>query len=312
MGLFFLSGCVSAPGNYEYVIGKDDVPLTEEVKTAIAKAEQKFKVAVLPENDTYKNKYITDYELNKLVGDKLEHLCSRLSTFEVVARQELDVVLDEQDLNNLSNADPSIQVGQIDAILLYSIISCTVESDYFITADYDFEEDKFVKKEVQKYRGVVTLSISLVDPQTQAKTFSEVVEGESLWLNDNAPQRLLREAVDSALDKFMKKVAYHFYQNGYVIQTVGGGRWAKISLSAEAGIRPNTQVEFCITDINGQIRPVAYGEVREVSNKDSWVMVFDYENANVRNNTMVRVSSNQKRDFDQQLADIFGLIYGSE
>ena len=122
----------------------------------------------------------------------------------------------------------------------------------------------------------------------------------------------MREAIDLALDEFMKKMAYHFYQRGYVIQTVGGGRWAKISLSAEAEIRPNTQVEFCITDINGQILPFAYGEVREVNNKDSWVMVYNYKDANVRNNTLVRVSSNQKRDFAQQSADTLGLIYGAE
>ena len=41
-------------------------------------------------------------------------------------------------------------------------------------------------------------------------------------------------------------------------------------------------------------------------------MVYNYKDANVRNNTLVRVSSNQKRDFAQQLADTLGLIYGAE
>lgn len=310
--IVFLSGCVSAPGDYKYIAGKDDVQLSQEVKDFLRRSEQRFKVAVLPESESYRNKYVKKYELNRLVGDKLEHQCSKLSTFDVIARQELDVVLDEQDLNNLSTADPSIQIEKIDAALLYYITSCALNSDYFITTDYDLEKNKLVKKRVRKYRASVTLSISMVDPQTQGKTFSEVVEGESSWQDENAPDLLMREAIDLALDEFMKKMAYHFYQRGYVIQTVGGGRWAKISLSAEAGIRPNTQVEFCITDINGQILPFAYGEVREVNNKDSWVMVYNYKDANVRNNTLVRVSSNQKRDFAQQLADTLGLIYGAE
>ena len=67
-------------------------------------------------------------------------------------------------------------------------------------------------------------TVSMVDPQTQGKTFSEVVEGESSWQDENAPDLLMREAIDLALDEFMKKMAYHFYQRGYVIQTVGGGR----------------------------------------------------------------------------------------
>ena len=159
--IVFLSGCVSAPGDYKYIAGKDDVQLSQEVKDFLRRSEQRFKVAVLPESESYRNKYVKKYELNRLVGDKLEHQCSRLSTFDVIARQELDVVLDEQDLNNLSTADPSIQIEKIDAVLLYSITSCALNSDYFITTDYDLEKLRADRKKRNTYHdGGITRNLS--------------------------------------------------------------------------------------------------------------------------------------------------------
>ena len=40
--IVFLSGCVSAPGDYKYIAGKDDVQLSQEVKDFLRRSEQRF------------------------------------------------------------------------------------------------------------------------------------------------------------------------------------------------------------------------------------------------------------------------------
>ena len=38
--IVFLSGCVSAPGDYKYIAGKDDVQLSQEVKDFLRRSVQ--------------------------------------------------------------------------------------------------------------------------------------------------------------------------------------------------------------------------------------------------------------------------------
>ena len=94
------------------------------------------------------------------------------------------------------------------------------------------------------------------------------------------------------------------------MQTTGGGRWAKISLGTKSALAYQSKVEFFDIDINGQERPFAYGEVRQPNDDYCWVYVDDHKNANVRNNTKVKVSADQSRSFADAFYDMF--IYGSK
>jgi len=304
-----LCGCVSAPGTYPTVVGSDDEPLSQETTDAVqrAKDEKKIKIAIVPERAEYTNAFVQKYEINKLVGDQIEALCGGLSMFEIVARQELDIISAEEAVKNLGSPNASITLPKpVDALLVYSITACSIDVRDFIETDY--VGDRRVQRKVTKYCGLVTLKITLVNTKNQTKLFTKTVSGKSKWTPGGESSELLVNAIAEALAEFIKQFAYDFAPTGYVIQTTGNGRWAKISLGSGTGLKLHSKVEFITKDANDQWRPFAYGEVREPNYDYSWVLVSDFEAAKVRNNARVKVSAHQDRSLGEILSD--GFIYG--
>lgn len=309
--LIMLFGCVSAPGTYPTVEGSDDELLTPETKNAVQQQqnEQKFKIAVLPERAKYTNSYVEKYEINKVVGDQVEALCSGLSMFEIVARQELDIVSAENALKNLTSPNAAITLPKpVDGLLIYSITVCNIETREF--TEYQYEGRRRVQKRVPKSRGQVTLKITLVSTKNQTKLFTKTFSGKTDWSANGEYSQMLFNSITHALADFTKQFAYDFSPVGHVIQTTGNGRWAKISLGTGAGLRFHTKVEFVIKDANGLWRPFAYGEVREPNYDYAWVLVKDFENAKVRNNARVKVAADQSRSIGEALSEAF--IYGKK
>lgn len=310
-GAAFLSSCVSEPGSYQTVINIDDIDLSEEIATKIEKSknEDKIKIAVVPEQSEYSNKWITEYGINKAVGDQIEALCSELSMFEVVSRSELDIIGTEEALKNLDSASSSVTLPKsVDALLVYAISACNMDAKNFTESEY--VNGKSVSKSVKKHSGYISLKLTLIDTVDHSKLFTKTVSGKSDW-DEGENAQLLVDATDIALKDFIKQFAFDFAPTGYVTQTTGGGRWAMISLGTSSGLKYHSRVEF-FKDQNGQKRPFAYGEVREPNYDYSWVLVDDYSNANVRVNAKVKVSASQARSFWRKCADAFGMIYGQE
>lgn len=307
-----LSGCVSAPGTYPTVAGSDDKLLSQETKDTVYKQqnEQKFKIAVLPERAEYTNTYIQKYGINKVVGDQVEALCSGLAMFEIIARQELDIISAENTLKNITAPDAAITLPKpVDGLLVYSITACNIDAKEFVEAEY--VGDRYVQRRVTKYCGQVTLKITLVSTANQTKLFTKTFSGKTAWSADGEYSQMLFDSVAHALSDFTKEFACDFAPVGCVIQTTGNGRWAKISLGTGVGLRFHSKVEFVIKDINGLWRPFAYGEVREPNYDYSWVLVNDFENAKVRNNARVRVAADQSRNFFYELLSE-AFIYGKK
>ena len=306
-----LFGCVSAPGTYPTVTGSDDELLTQETKGAVHRQqnEQKFKIAVLPERAEYTNTYIQKYGINKVVGDQVEALCGGLSMFEIVARQELDIVSAENALKNITSPDAAITLPKpVDGLLIYSISVCNIDTKEFVETEY--VGNRRVQRRVTKYSGQVTLKITLVSTKNQTKLFTKTFSGKTDWSADGEYSQMLFDSVARALSDFTKEFAYDFAPVGYVVQTTGNGRWAKISLGTGAGLRFHTKVVFVMKDANGLWRPFAYGEVREPNYDYSWVLVNDFENAKVRNNARVKVAADQSRSIGEALSEAF--IYGKK
>ena len=316
-GVALLAGCVSAPGTYPTVPGVDDIALTNVTQDALnqAKNEQKYKIAVVPEKAEYTNSYVKKYGINKVVGDQVESLCAGLSMFEIIARQELDILSAEQSLQNLNSAQAEIKLPKpVDGLLVYAITACNIDSKYFREYEYvrSGNQTRRVEKRIKKHGGFVALKVTLINTKNQEKLFTKTVSGRSQWDEGGEHAQLLTDAVNIALNDFIKQFSYDFSRVGFVTQTTGNGRWAKISLGTNSGLRFQSKVEFLTKDNNGQLRPYAYGEVREPNYDYSWVLVSDYENAKVRNNAMVKVAANQARSFSEKFADFFSLVYGNE
>lgn len=304
-----LSGCVSAPGTYPTVPGSDDVLLSQETKEAIerAKSEHKFRIAIVPERALYANKLVQKYDVNKIVGDQVEALCSGLSMFELIARQELHILSAEDAIKNLASPNAAITLPKpVDALLVYSITSCGIDSRQGYK--YDRIGGSSKRREITETSGRVTLKVTLINTKNQKKLFTKTFSGKTDWDEGEESAQLLVDASGKALEQFIKDFAYDFAPVGYVIQTTGNGRWAKITLGSGSGINFQTKVEFIEKDANGLWRPYAYGEVREPNYDFSWVLVNDFENARIRNNARVKVSANQSRTFGEAISGIF--VYG--
>ena len=314
-GIALLTGCVSAPGTYPTVPGADDIALTAATQKALvqAKNEQKFKIAIVPEKAKYTNSFVKKYAINKVVGDQIESLCSGLSMFEIIARQELDILSAEESLKDLNSTRNEVKLPKpVDGLLVYSITSCNIDSKYFREYEYvrSGNSTRRIEKRIKKYGGYITLKITLINTKNQEKLFTKTVSGKSKWDEGGESAQLITDAVNVALSDFIKQFAYDFSSAGFVTQTTGNGRWARISLGTNTGLRFHSKVEFLKKDGNGQLRPYAYGEVREPNYDYSWVLVADHENAKVRNNSMVKVAANQGRSFSEIMADLFSLVYG--
>ena len=187
-----LCGCVSAPGTYPTVSGSDDVRLTQETTDAVerAKTEQKFKIAVVPERAEYTNAFAQKYEINKLVGDQVEALCGGLSMFEIIARQELDIISAEEAVKNLNSPNAAITLPKpVDALLVYSIPACSIDAKEFIESEY--QGKRRVQRKVMKYSGFVTLKITLINTKNQSKLFTKTVSGRSQWEAGGETSQLL-------------------------------------------------------------------------------------------------------------------------
>ncbi len=317
VGISVLAGCVSAPGEYPTVAGIDDIALTEATQGALKRMqnEQKFKIAIVPERAEYTNSYVKKYGINKVIGDQVESLCSGLSMFDIVARQELDILSAEESLKNLSSVNTEVKLPKaVDGLLVYAITSCNIDAKNF--TDYEYvgsgNSRRRVEKKIKKYGGYVNLKITLLSTKTQEKLFTKNVSGRSEWDEGGEHSKLLTDAVDVALSDFIKQFAYDFAPIGFVTQTTGEGRWARISLGTNSGLRFKSKVEFIKKDSNGQMRTFAYGEVREPNYDYSWVLVKNHDTAQVRNNAMVKVAANQSRSFSEKFADVFSLHYGIE
>ena len=109
---------------------------------------------------------------------------------------------------------------------------------------------------------------------------------------------------------FIQRFAYDYARPGVVMQTVGKGRWAKISLGRNDGLSYRSKVEFFTKDKKGNQYPFARGEVRELNNKYAWVYVSDYDTVAVRVNSLVKVSAKQKNSFVEWIRSPF--LYGTD
>ena len=70
------------------------------------------------------------------------------------------------------------------------------------------------------------------------------VSGKSKWDEGGESAQLITDAVNIALSDFIKQFAYDFSSAGFVTQTTGNGRWARISLGTNTGLRFHSKVEF--------------------------------------------------------------------
>ena len=298
--------CVGGPGSHRPIPGTDDIPLTEETKTAIDRKDGKLKIAVIPEKAEYTNEYVTKYGINKVVGDKVESLCDGLSMFEIVPRTEMEALISESTISKLVSGEGDIALPEsVDHLLIYNITACNIDARQF--SEYEMRGDKSYEVKVKRFGGFITLKLTLINTKTNKKLFTKTIEGKTETSNyaDSEGPELLTSVIDSALNKFIKEFAFDFSPVGYVMQTTGGGRWAKISLGSGDGLSFHTRVEFFKKDVNGQSLPFAYGEVREVNYDYSWVYVDDHKNAGVRNNATVKVTANQDRTLWDQFCGAF-------
>lgn len=308
----FLTGCISGPIDHQRFAGIDDIEISAETEKVLNDKEnaEAIKLAVLPSSASLTNSYVKKYAINKVVGDKIEALCSELSIFELIARSEIDIVAAENAVKNLNNSSSEITLPEsVDSLLTYSITACNIDVRDFNEYVMDGVSGKFVNKKVRKHNGYIALKLTLLDPQANSQQ-SYTVSGHSEWNEGGETSQLLIDAVDNALKSFIKRFAYDYAAPGVVIQTVGKGRWAKISLGKNDGLTYRSKVEFFTVDKYGNQYPFARGEVRELNNKYAWVYVSDYKTAGVRVNSLVKVSAKQSDSFGESIRNSF--LYGDD
>lgn len=310
---FFLTGCISGPIDHQRFAGVDDIEMTVETEKNIRSKEnaEAIKLAVLPSNASLTNAYVRKYEMNKVVGDKIEALCSELSVFRLIARSEIDIIAAENAVKNLNNPNAKITLPEsVDNLLTYSITACNIDARDFNKREYVGygNSRRVITRKIRKHNGYIALKLTLIDPQTHNQQ-SYTVSGRSKW-DEGETSQLLIDAVDNALKDFIQRFAYDYARPGVVMQTVGKGRWAKISLGRNDGLRYRSKVEFFTKDKKGNQYPFARGEVRELNNKYAWVYVSDYDTVAVRVNSLVKVSAKQKNSFVEWIRSPF--LYGTD